>query len=404
MRKLAYFLALPLAAQPVYDLVLKGGHVIDPKNNLNAVRDVAISGGKIAAVAADIPADKAKRVADVSSLYVVPGLVDIHVHVYAGTGLPGVLTGDSSVYPDPLSFRGCVTTMVDAGSAGWANFADFKQRVITRARTRVLSFVNIVGGGMGPGSVEQDPAQMDAQRAAAVVKANRDLIVGIKTAHYTGPEWVAVERAVEAGTLANVPVIVDFGQFRPERPFQELVLKKLRPGDIYTHTFLGRVPMIDENGRVRPYLFEAKKRGILFDVGHGSGSFLFRQAVPAVKQGFVPDSISTDLHTGSMNGGMKEMANVMSKFLNLGMALEDVVRRSTWNPAREIHREELGNLSVGAGADIAVLRLDRGDFGFLDIEGKRFRGRQRLSCELTLRDGQTVWDLNGRAADDWDRK
>jgi dihydroorotase len=196
-------------------------------------------------------------------------------------------------------------------------------------------------------------------------------------------------------------VMVDFGTFRPERPFQELVLQKLRPGDIYTHTYLDAVPMLDEQGRVFPYLFAARKRGIIFDVGHGGGSFYFRQAVPAVGQAFVPDSISTDLHINSMNAGMKDMLNVMSKFLNMGLALDDVVSRSTWNPAREIKREELGHLSVGAVADIAVLRLEKGNFGFVDVAGGRLAGNQRLACELTLRNGVVVYDLNGLSREAW---
>jgi dihydroorotase len=161
--------------------------------------------------------------------------------------------------------------------------------------------------------------------------------------------------------------------------------------------------MLDEQQRVLPYLFEAQKRGVIFDVGHGGGSFAFRQAVPAVQQGFLPDSISTDLHTDSMNAGMKDMTNVMSKFLNLGLPLDDVIRRSTWNPAREIHREELGHLSVGAGADVTVLRVEKGDFGFLDASRRKMRGTQKLVAELTIRDGQVVWDLNGVAAEDWDK-
>jgi dihydroorotase len=197
--------------------------------------------------------------------------------------------------------------------------------------------------------------------------------------------------------------MVDFGYFVPERPYQELVLKHLRPGDIYTHMYLGRVPMIDPQGRVFPYLFEARKRGVLFDVGHGAGSFLFSQAVPAIRQGWIPDSISTDLHISSMMGGMKDMANVMSKFLNLGLGLPDVILRSTWNPARAIKREDLGHLSKGAGADIAVLRLHEGKFGFVDIDGGRFDGTQKLECELTLRDGKVVWDLNGRSHEPWEK-
>jgi len=389
-------------AQSSYDLLLKGGHVIDGKNKISAIRDVAIQDGRIAEVAADIPAAKAAKVVDVSGLYVVPGLVDMHVHVYAGTGQRGAYCGDNSVYPDGFTFRSGVTTVADAGSSGWRNFPDFKDRVIDRAKTRVLAFINIVGKGMG-GAVEQDTGDMDAQSAARQALDHKDVIIGIKTAHYAGPEWTPVEHAVEAGTLANIPVMVDFGVFRPERPFQELVLKKLRPGDIYTHTYLDRVPMLDDDGRILPYLFEARRRGVIFDVGHGGGSFLFRQAVPAMRQGFAPDSISTDLHIGSMNAGMKDMLNVMSKFLNMGMPLDEVIARSTWAPAREIKREELGNLSVGAGADIAVLRVEEGSFGFVDTYGARMRGSRKLECELTIRNGRVVYDLNGITREDWEK-
>ena len=152
-----------------------------------------------------------------------------------------------------------------------------------------------------------------------------------------------------------------------------------------------------------PYLFEARKRGVLFDVGHGGGSFLFRQAVPAMKQGFIPDSISTDLHTGSMNAGMKDMLNVMSKFLNLGMSIQDVILRSTWNPARQIKRTELGSLGAGSTADLVVLSLKKGNFGFIDVDGGKMMGTQKLECELTIREGRVVWDLNGLSRPDWDK-
>ena len=394
--------ACTMFAQTSYDLLLKGGHVIDGKNHISAVMDVAIANGKIAAVAADIPAAQALKTVDVSGLYVTPGLIDMHVHVYAGTGKRGAYCGDNSVYPDGFTFRSGVTTVADAGSSGWRNFPDFKDRVIDRSQTRVLAFLNIVGAGMA-GAIEQDINEMDAKSAAMMAEQYKDIIVGIKTAHYAGPEWIAVERAVEAGTLAHIPVMVDFGTFRPERPFQDLVLHKLRPGDIYTHTYLSWVPMLDEHGKILPYLFEARRRGIIFDVGHGGGSFLFRQAVPAMHQGFGPDSISTDLHIGSMNAGMKDMLNVMSKFLNIGMPLDEVILRSTWTPAREIHHEELGSLTAGSVADVAVLRLEHGNFGFVDTYGARMRGTEKLECELTVRNGRVVWDLNGITREDWDK-
>jgi dihydroorotase len=390
--------------QAKYDLLLKNGFVIDPKNGVSERRDLAISGGLIAASEKSIDPSTATRVVDVTGLYVTPGLVDIHVHVYAGTGMSRAYTGDLSVYPDGFSFRSCVTTMVDAGSSGWHNFEDFKQRVIDRAKTRVFAFVNIVGQGMGGGPVEQDVNDMNAQRTSEMVRKYPDVIVGIKTAHYARPDWAAVDRALEAGRLANVPVMVDFGEFRPERPHEDLILKKLRPGDIYTHTYLARVPMLDENNHVRSYLFEGKKRGVIFDVGHGGGSFVFRYAIPAMKQGFTPDSISTDLHVGSMNAGMKDMVNVMSKFLSLDMPLDEVILKSTWNPAREVHREKQGHLTVGSAADVGVLRLDRGEFGFVDVDKFRFVGTQRLACEMTLLGGNVVYDLNGRSSDPWDKK
>jgi dihydroorotase len=403
MRLLAFALATVLGAQE-YDLLIRGGHVIDPKNRITAVRDVAVKGDRIAAVAEKIDPAMARRVVDASGLYVTPGLIDIHAHVYTGTGERGSYAGDNSVYPDGFTFRVGVTTVADAGGAGWRNISDFRERVISRAKTRVLAFLNIVGNGMRGNNFEHNLEDMDADRTAKAALENKDIVVGIKTAHYRGPEWDPVERAVKAGTAANIPVMVDFGNNHPkERSFATLVTQKLRPGDIYTHVYSGLRDELLENGKPNPALFEARKRGVIFDVGHGGGSFLWRVAVPIVKAGFPPDSISTDLHIGSMNGGMKDMLNVMSKFLALGMSLDDVILRSTWNPAREIKREELGNLSVGAPADIAVLRVERGKFGYGDIYNARMWGTQRLGCEMTVRAGQIVYDLNAISGEDWEK-
>jgi dihydroorotase len=389
------------ASAQIYDLLLKGGHVIDPRNGIDAVRDVAVADGKIAAVESGINAAEALKSVDVSGLYVTPGLVDIHTHVYAGTGERGSYAGDNSVYPDGFTLRVGVTTVADAGGAGWRNFEDFKQRVIERSRTRVLAFLNIVGHGMRGGSLEQDLSDMEVKPAVEMALRYKSLIVGIKTAHYAGPEWTPVENAVAVGTESNIPVMVDFGTNRAERPMAELVTRKLRPGDIYTHLYSGLRNEQTEAGKVNPALWEARKRGVIFDVGHGGGSFLWRIAMPAVKEGFLPDSISTDLHIGSMNAGMKDMLNVMDKFLTMGLPLTDVIRRATWNPAREIKHEELGHISVGAPADIAVLRLENGSFGFVDMYGARMNGNQRIVCELTLRDGKVVYDLNGITRPEW---
>lgn len=398
LRTITAFLALTCAsaAQPVYDLLLKSGHVIDPQNNINRVMDVAIAGGKIARVAVDIPASEARKVVNLANLYVTPGLIDIHVHVYTRGGAKN----SESVDPDAFSFRSGVTTMVDAGTAGWREFPDFRARVIDRAHTRVLALLNIVGAGMGSGK-ENDPVEMDAEAAARMAKANADVIVGFKSAHYGGPGWESIDNAVKAGNLTNLPVMVDFGRINKIRNIGALFMDKLRPGDIYTHCYSGHRQELVETGKVNPAMWAGRKRGIIFDLGHGAGSFYWYVAVPAYEERFYPDSISTDLHTGSMNAGMKDMLNVMSKCLNLGSPLDEVIRMSTCNPAKEIRQPQLGNLNVGAEADIAVIRIDRGSFGFVDSAGAGNAGNRLMICEMTLRKGAVVWDLNGRASEAW---
>ncbi len=392
---------LPAFAQSEYDFLLRGGHVIDAKNGISAVRDVGIRDGKIAAVAEHIDPAKALKTVDVTDLYVTPGLVDIHVHVYASTGERNSYAGDNSVFPDGLTLRNGVTTVADAGSSGARNFEDFKEHVIDRSKTRVLAFLNIVAAGMRGPKFEDNLADMQPDVAANMAKRYSGLIIGIKTAHYSGPEWTPVENAVKAGTLANIPVMVDFGANRTERPIEVLLTKKLRPGDIYTHCYSGLRNELTPEGKVNTGMIEGRKRGVIFDVGHGGGSFAWRIAVPLIQQGFVPDSISTDLHIGSMNAGMKDMLNVMSKLLALGISLDDVIADSTWHPAREIHHEELGNLSVGSPADVSVLRLATGSFGLTDMYGARMNANQTLQCELTVKDGKVVYDLNGISRPDW---
>jgi len=393
--------AISAAAQAQYDLLLRGGHVVDAKNRLSAVRDVAIRDGKIAAVEQHIDPSQALKTVDVNGLYITPGLVDIHVHVYASTGEASSYAGDNSVFPDGFTFRSGVTTVADAGSSGARNFADFKEHIIDRSKTRVLAFLNIVGAGMRGPKYEDNLSDMDPQIAADTAKRYPSLIIGIKTAHYSGPEWTPVEHAVQAGTLANIPVMVDFGTNHPERPINILLTEKLRPGDIYTHCYSGLRNELGADGKVNPGMWQGRKRGVIFDVGHGGGSFAWRIAVPAIKQGFLPDSISTDLHIASMNAGMKDMLNLMSKFLALGLSVDEVIARSTWNPAHEIHHDELGNLSIGSPADVSVLRVAQGDFGFTDMYGARMGGNRKLECEMTIKGGRIVYDLNGISRPDW---
>lgn len=389
------------------DILLKGGHVIDPKNKIDATMDIAIAAGKIIQVASNIPATNAKKVIDVSGMYVTPGLIDMHVHVFNGTEPDAYIAdGLTSLPPDGFTFRAGVTTVVDAGSSGWKNFRLFKKQTIDRSQTRVLALLNIVGTGMTGRFEEQDVTDMNpVQTYHMIKKLFPDIIVGIKAAHYWG-DFTQVDRAVEAGKLANVPVMVDFGEHDPPLSIEDLFMKHLRPGDIFTHTYsygpVNRETVVDETGKVKPFIFEAQKRGIIFDVGHGGGAFTWRQAIPSMQQGFKPNVISTDLHAESMNSGMKDLGNLMSKFLNMGMSLQDVILRTTWNPANVIKRPDLGNLSVGADADIAVFTVRKGDFGFMDIRKTKIKGTQKLETELTIRAGKIVWDLNGLSAPVWD--
>jgi dihydroorotase len=400
VRALFIFFAVASAAvaQPAYDVLLKGGRVIDPKNNFDAIADVAVAGGKIARVAANISPESARQTIDATGLYVTPGLIDIHAHMWnrPGAGRPG---RNLSVHPDEYSFRTGVTTMVEPGTAGWQDFDDVRARVVNRSRTRVLVMLNILRSGMGTGK-ENDPAEMDPEGAAKVAKANADVIVGFKTAHYEPADWHAVDNLVKAGNLANLPVMVDFGRVSGDKNIQKLLLEKLRPGDIYTHCYSGlRGELVD--GKLNPVMLAARKRGVFFDLGHGGGSFFWNIAIPLAEQGFRPDSISTDMHHGSINAGMKDMLNVLSKMLVLGIPVADLIRMTTASPAAEIRRPQLGNLDVGAEADVAVLKLEQGQFGFIDSAGARNDGTRRLVCELTLRAGRVAWDLNGRAGGHW---
>jgi dihydroorotase len=400
----SFLICLLLALTPAfaqYDLLLKGGYVIDPKNNIDGRRDVAIQNGKIAAVAAAIDPAGARKTIDASGLFVTPGVVDMHTHLFHTTGIRDAWAGDNSVQPDAFSFRSGVTTMVDAGSSGWRNFETFRHTVIDRVRTRVLAMINITGLGMMADVTEQVSSDFQPKEVAAMAAKHKDVVVGVKSAHYQLPDWLSVDRAIEAGALAGLPVMVDFGYFVPERPYWRLVTEHLRPGDISTHMYRGPVPYVDEHGKLLDYLKQARRREVKFDVGHGGQSFVLRNAAPAIAQGFWPDTISTDLHAQSMNAPMMDMPTLLSKFLALGMPLKEAILRATWNPAQTIHRPELGHLTVGAGADVAVWSISRGEFGYGDAFGGRITGPERLVCEMTLRDGQIVWDWNARGATDY---
>jgi dihydroorotase len=386
-----------------YDLLLKGGHLLDDKNHIDAMRDVGIKDGKVVAIAEHLQTKDALKTIELDGLYVTPGLIDLHTHVYTGTGEKHSYAGDLSVYPDGFTLRNGVTTIVDAGSSGWKNFDDFKDKIIDRSKTRVLAELNIVGSGMRGANFEDNLDDMDGKLTGDKAKQFPGVIVGIKSAHFTGPEWKPYDQAVIAGDIANVPVMIDYGARRIERPLLELVSTHLRPGDIYTHCFSGlRGEQNPETGLASEALLVMRKRNIYCDVGHGGGSFAWTVAAPIVKSGYLPDSISTDLHIDSMNNGMKDILNVADKLMVLGETIPQVVAQMTSHPAHEIKQEQLGNLSVGSIADVAVLSVETGNFGFVDMYNTRMMGTKKLVCELTLKDGKVVYDLNGISTDMWD--
>ncbi len=388
-----------------YDLLLRGGHVIDDKNHIDKVTDVGIKDGKIAAVGDNLRSADAAKTVSVTGFYVIPGMIDLHMHMYASTGEGGgSYAGDDSIWPDGFTLRTGVTTAVDAGSSGWRNFEDFKEHIIDRSRTHVVAMLNIVGAGMRGGRYENNLDDMDGEITGYMAKRYPGVVVGIKSAHFTGPEWKPYIEAVKAGNIANIPVMIDYGSNRTERPMAELVSKYLRPGDIYTHTYSG-LRNEQDTATLKPSagLLGGRAHGVYFDAGTGGGSFRFRVAVPLLAAGFKPDSLSTDLHTGSFNSSTKDMLNVMSKFMAMGLTLQEVVADTTSHPAHEIKQEQLGNLSVGSPADVAVLSEQHGTFGYLDMDNMKMMGNVRLQCELTLRNGIIVYDLNGTSMDVWNK-
>ena len=377
------------------DLLLKNGYVIDPANNINAQLDVAIADGKIVKVAPNIAPDQAKKIVDVTGLYVCPGLIDIHTHVFVGSKPETFADGILSLSPDDFTFRAGVTTVVDAGTSGWRNFLVFKNQVIDRSKTRILAFLNIAGTGMSGKPTQEDINDMDPTKFFEAYIKYSDIIVGVKIGHYEGALWTPFDNAIEAARQVRVPLLVEC--HLPQYSLEEQ-LNRMRPGDIITHSFekvSERMSVIDEQGNVRPFVKEAQKKGILFDVGHGGAGFWFSEAMPALQQGLAPNSFGTDLHRFSMNAGMKDMLNVMSKYLSMGMTKEDIILRATWAPAKSIKRTDLGQLSEGTVADVAVLSLRNGNFGFVDAGGNKIEGKQKFEAELTIRAGKIVWDLNG---------
>jgi dihydroorotase len=372
-----------------YDLMIRGGRVIDPAQKLDGVCDVAVRNGKIAAIQSEILPETARQVINAAGKIVTPGLIDLHTHVFPYVGPFGI-------DPDPYFVRRGTTTALDAGTSGAHSFAGFRRFVIERAETRVRALLHVVSIGLVAGNTENmgellDLRYCDPKLAAKVAGENRDVIVGFKIRFSDflteANDLEGMRRARAAADEAGLPVMIHIGG--PRSPLSEL-LKNLKKGDVVTHTFNPRAPgILDESGKLRPEVMEARARGVLFDVGHGAGSFAFEVMERALGQGFKPDTISTDLHAFNIDGPVYDLPTTLSKFLLLGFSLPEVIEKSTVNAARAFaFGAKIGTLEPGAEADIAVFELREGEFTFTDVEKKTRTGRQMLVPAATVHSGK----------------
>lgn len=389
-----------------FDLLFRGGTVFDPEQCSFHQEDIAVRDGVIVRRDAGFSGEEAENILDASGCIVSPGLIDMHCHIYP---VFPYVRRDSlrTTNAEEHMVRCGVTTAVDAGTCGWRNFGDFKENVIDATKLRVLAFLDIAAKGMAYPDSEQAVADINPQIAAAVAREWSDCIVGIKSAHYwprhedgEHPAFASIDGAREAAALCGKPVMVDSIPVVPERSYPA-ILSRLEPGDIHTHVFAQQFPLLNAQGKVEDYLRKERERGVRFDVGHGSGSFWFRQAVPCFEQDFWPDTISTDLHHQNVTGPAIDLLYVASKFLAMGMPLAQVLYRVTRAPALTLSRPELGTLADGACADLAVLRVREGRFGYLDCGGARLEGEGKLECVATVRAGEVLFDPEARSAPDW---
>lgn len=384
-----------------YDLLLKGSRIYDPRSGLKGRYDIAIQKNKIIRIAKNIDSRQARKKIIVRKGWIVPGLIDIHTHVFAGSASGKFANGLSSVNPDMYCPMNGITTVVDAGTSGWRNYMDFKNQVIQNSRTRVLAFLNIAGTGMSGKPLEEDSLDMQWAPVKALLASDSTYIVGFKVGHFTQEGTTPMRIARTMGDSARLPVFVEC--HLPNIPL-EVQLSFLKKGDIMTHCYEQveeRETFVDDKGNIREWILQAKERGVLFDLGHGAAGFVFDQSIPAIQKNFLPYTFGTDLHRNSIAASMKSLPNVMSKFMAMGVPFWEVITRSTWNAAQAIHRTELGQLTEGGIADLALLKLQRGQYGFTDAAGKRIKGNKRITVELTIRDGKVIWDLQGRLAEKW---
>lgn len=391
-----------------YDLLLKNGRVLCPAQQLDANLDIAVRDGQIIKLEKDLTIQDAALVIDASGLLITPGLIDMHVHVcpslpYRADALP-------CMPPDVGTLSCGVTTVVDAGTTGLRDFENFLCTVIRPATVRTLAMLNIADGGMLDFSSEQDPSAFHPAKVAELVHQYPDIIVGIKSAHYwvgkpfteEHPAWASVDATLEAAQLCSRFAMIDFQPTLPGRSYKQL-LQKLRKGDIHTHMYAQQFPILKQDGHVQDYLLEARKRGVCFDLGHGRSSFWLRNAVPAMADGFVPDTLSSDFYFDNCNGPVFGFTDILSKMHCLGLSLNETIARATSIPARQIGHPELGTLKPGSEADIALFRVREGCFGFPDGGGAAMRGSTRLECLITVRAGKIVYDREALSKPDWQK-
>jgi dihydroorotase len=381
----------------MYDLLIHGGHVIDPATGRDGPADVAIAEGRIALVAPAIDQGQARALLDAAGQIVTPGLVDLHTHIYWGVTYWGIEA-------DPVAARSGVTTWVDAGSAGAYSFPGFRKYICTPSRTRVFCFLNLSAIGLiAPTWEFANSDYCDLDLAARTVETNRDLICGIK-ARIDGNTTRGVgirplEQARELADRVALPLMVHIGSGPPELA---AIVDLLRPGDILTHCFTGGTHrLLTADGKIAPLARELQERGVVLDVGHGGGSFSYQVAEAALAEGILPDVISSDIHQISVQGPMFDLPTTLSKFLNLGLPLPDVIDRATRRPALAIHRPDLGTLRSGNPADVAIFRLETGKFTFHDVAMEARTGTQRLMCTHTLVGGHLLPRLTEREPAIW---
>jgi dihydroorotase len=382
--------AAPASQQKRFDLLIKGGRVIDPSQDLSGIRDVAIFGHTIAKVAPAIPEAEARHVLDVTGSIVTPGLIDVHVHVYDGVAPLGIP-------PDPNCIAKGVTTVLDAGSAGAHTFPGFRKYVIDVAQTRIRALLNISVVGQSSLSPENEYGELlnlnyaNPKLAVRTIERHRDVILGVKvrlSRNIAGDnDLQALKLAREAALAVNLPMMVHIGDTHTQL---DDLLPVLRAGDVVTHCFHGRQGgILDQKGRIVPAVRAAVARGVHLDVGHGAGSFSFDVAERALQQDLLPGTISSDLHQFNIHGPVFDLATTLSKFLHLGLTLEQVIARVTSHPAKTLgFAAGLGTLREGAEADVAVFSLREGDFSFQDSMGQRRIGHQKLNPVATVKSGR----------------